>query len=307
MARRRTMEGEPKAKEAVKDPFQPDEFDETEHMQKENRSAKMLGISLGVAIVAGLVSFLLMRAALLVGGGFHLYLPLVSPVLFFGAVLYLFSRFGIVIKELDWKKWLENGAMYLLTWFVVWMVSMNPPFTDISGPVISDDLVQLDLDSQVNVSYIDYNSAGRSIVGDDVLGENDFVPIEARNGLMNISIFLLVTDNWKVKEVNLTLNRLVQGEWEEMRAHPALNITIGRIKDEGAFEPSKKEQKELNKVWSGGSEEVWEENLYGLRIEVRDPASPDLRGQMDLKLSIWVKDGSSNESSRDIIFSIKVS
>ncbi|MCU0799085.1 MAG: hypothetical protein MUC62_05380 [Candidatus Thermoplasmatota archaeon] len=307
MARRRNIEGEVQAEEEEKKAFKPEEFDELDHMQKENRSAKMLGISLGVAILAGLGSFLIMRLAILIGGGFHLYVPLLSPVLMFALVIYLFSRFGIVIKTLDWKKWLENGAMYTLTWFVIWMLSMNPPFTDLSAPVISKDLVQLDLENQMNISYIDYSGGRKMLIGDETASVGEISPIENMNGLRNISIFVVVTDNWDLRGVDLTLDRLVQGEWKEMTAHPALNITLGSVDDKTSFDPSKKEFKELKKVWSGGSEEVWEKNLYGLRLEVRDPSSSELRDQMDLRLLIRSSDASSNKASHEVLFSIKVS
>ncbi len=307
MARRRSLDSEAPEKEEEKRSFKPEEFDELDHMQKENRSAKMLGISLGVAIMAGVGSFLLMRLALLIGGGFHLYLPLISPVLSFALVIYLFSRFGIVLRSLDWKKWLENGAMYVLTWFVIWMLSMNPPFTDLSPPAISKDLISLDLENQMNISYIDYSGERKMLIGDDTASENEITPIEGMNGLKNISLFVVVTDNWDLKSVDLSLHRLVQGEWKVMTDHPALNITLGPIEDKVSFDPSKKEEKELKMVWSGGSEEVWEKNLYGLRIEVLDPSSPDLRDQMDLRLLIKASDASSNRADHEVVFSIKVS
>ncbi len=307
LARRRNIESEVKEKEEEEKAFKPEVFNEVDHMQKENRSAKMLGISLGVAILAGVGSFLLMRFSLLIGGGFHFYLPIISPVLFFALVIYLFTRFGIVVRSLDWKKWLENGAMYVLTWFVIWMLSMNPPFTDLSAPVISKDLVQLDLENQMNISYIDYGGERKMIIGDETASEKEIAPIEDMNGLRNVSIFVVVTDNWDMDSVDLTLQRLVLGEWKEMTDHPALNISLGPVKDKTSFEPSKKEVKELKKVWSGGSEEIWEENLYGLRIEVRDPSSSDLRDQMDLRLLVKASDASSNKAEHEVLFSIKVS
>ena len=126
MARRRIIHEEEVEEEKEKKPaFKPPKFDETEFLQTENKSAKMIYISLGIAVVAGLFSFALMRIFYSLDTDLHFTAPLVSPFIFAFLVVYLFKRFGINIKELEWKKWLENGFMFVLAWFVIWMLSMK--------------------------------------------------------------------------------------------------------------------------------------------------------------------------------------
>ncbi|MFO8050543.1 MAG: hypothetical protein R6V01_02445 [Thermoplasmatota archaeon] len=299
MARRRVIhQEEEKEEKKTKPAFTPSEFDETEFLQTENKSAKMIYISLSVAFLAGIGSFVIMRAAHWLDLSSYMTVPIIAPFIFLPLVLYVFSRFDINIKELSWKKYLENGFMYLLAWFAVWMISMNPPFSDFSNPHIEDPIIVLDSDSGKQVTYVGTGSDTVMFV-DDV--EKTYQSISNISGVTNVEIYLPITDNWKLETVDVSISERKDGSWKEIEDLEQNAIFIGW---NDSFEPDKNVSERVKNEWIQEKAEVWEGNLFAIKFTLTDLKNKtyDLHNGIQLRIDITAKDSRGNESRslRDI-------
>ncbi|MGA1822253.1 MAG: hypothetical protein ACMUIG_06980 [Thermoplasmatota archaeon] len=297
MAKRRIVrpEMEEEEEKESKPAFVPPEFDETEFLQTENRNAKMIYLSLAVAVVAGLVSFGLMKLVYLISGdgNLHFMLPVGIPLIFFGLVIYLFRRLGIDISNLDWKKWAENGFMYFATWAAIWIISMNPPFSDFSDPVIGDFIVKT----------IDHNNEERYYV--------NVTPTEIMD-VSSVEVFTIITDNYRIDDRIFTVYRMVDGseqtiyrmkngKVDDIQGVPDYNITVGRVKDNTTFTIERDDSEIIKNSdsWFGNDYGHWKGNLWIISFE-------DLTGvpeTTEFRIEVRVTDRSGNESTLDQYFS----
>lgn len=283
MARRRTVKEEerPKAEEAL---FKRPEFDETEFLQTENRNAKMIYITLGMALIAGILSFVIMRAAHYLKLDVYLLLPIIAPIALAGGVLMLFSKFGIDIRALDWKKWLENGAMYVITWGAVWILSMNPPFSDLSEPVISEPVLSIvDLDG-VPVTYLNQTP---SIVRD----------------VREISFFFLITDNSGRYDVDISVFTVEAQQKRPVDGASGIAINKGPVEDNSTFNITSRDSEiiDMKNGWYGPDFDSWEGNLHMVRIENLTASSSDV--VILIEVRAW--DRSGNEENREFRVTLK--
>ncbi|HHD16038.1 MAG TPA: hypothetical protein ENK47_04955 [Euryarchaeota archaeon] len=287
-------DGEDKKKPA----FKPPEFDETEFLQTENRSAKLIYISLGTALAAGIVTYFVMNLLHMAGAGGEFTIPLVVPVLFIFVAIMLFGKFGINVKNLEWKKWLENGFMYFLAWFAIWLISMNPPFSDFSEPVISDPVIEVEIGSD-QITMIHY-------LGDDMYVEDRkqdaSTPMSDLDDVRIINVYTAITDNWEVKDVSISLQYRHNGSWVDMEEAGLMNITIGRYREKLDF--GKNVSSRLDDEWLITDDEVLEDYLYVVSINMTGQVSLDLSGGVSMRIVYEASDTRGNESGRVVEFRI---
>ncbi|MGA1792736.1 MAG: hypothetical protein ACMUHM_02195 [Thermoplasmatota archaeon] len=304
MARRRIIHEEEAEEEKEKKPaFQPSEFNETEFLQTENKSAKMIYISLGVAVIAGLASFGIMRILYPFDTGLHFTIPLISPVGFAILVVYLFGRFGIDIKELEWKKWLENGFMYLLAWFVVWMISMNPPISDFSDPQIQPPILELKTEKG-NFTYVDdFLFINEKVANNFTQSHSDKIPQTS-----DVFVYCVITDNNKVDRVEINIQYLSDGSYVDIEDLAIAGITIG--KDE-IFEPMDELEDRVDETWLQTDPEAWDDHLWTVHLDMPLLRSANLTlGAQDdiiqLKVSYNVWDTWENDAETEFVFKIRL-
>ncbi|MFO8132361.1 MAG: hypothetical protein R6U10_00260 [Thermoplasmatota archaeon] len=149
--------------------FKMPEFDEDEFIAGEKRKAKTYFISFGFGILMAVVCHLAWRS---IDAGLRWALTFVLAVCAIGFLVKLLQLFGIDISEFGKKEWLGSIAFYFFTWLAIFILSVNPPFYDASGPEIE------------------------STVLPSVQQMGDAVFVTAR-----------VTDNTDVSEVRLTISR----------------------------------------------------------------------------------------------------
>ncbi|MBS3773411.1 MAG: hypothetical protein KGY55_04335 [Candidatus Thermoplasmatota archaeon] len=149
--------------------FEMPEFDEDEFIAGEKRKAKTYFISFGFGIVMAIVCHLAWRS---IDAGLRWGLTFVLAVCAIGFLVKLLQLLGIDISEFGKKEWFGSIAFYFFTWLAIFILSVNPPFYDASGPEIE------------------------STVLPSVQQAGDGVFITAR-----------VTDNTDVSEVRLTVSR----------------------------------------------------------------------------------------------------
>jgi len=173
-----------KKKKEEKYEFKIPEFDEIDYMKKEMESAKVAIITIAFAIPVALLSYLLTLAG-------------VSIIAFFVGILgifclrYLYPLLRIRTEDFDKKTWLGNAAMMFFTWLAFWVLLLNPPFTDLSRPTITEVKVS------VGNNWMDVKDGG-SIA----------VPLNG-NSSADITVRAIVTDNVGIRSVNIIVR---QGE-----------------------------------------------------------------------------------------------
>lgn len=106
------------------------DFDEVKFMKGEMRSLRITLLVVLWAIPAALVSWVLTIPPLSI-----------AVVAFFAGIGMLFLlKWVLPILKVDiseWKRkdWMGQGSTFFFTWLAVWILLLNPPFTDLSPPL----------------------------------------------------------------------------------------------------------------------------------------------------------------------------
>jgi hypothetical protein len=111
--------------------FKMPEFDVKEFLQDELKESKvMLFTVIYAIIIAGLSLFITIYVAVV--------LAFIIGIISLITIKYAYRFANIEIPKPDWKKWVGYGAMFFFMWLAVWIMLCNPPFTDLTKPVVSD-------------------------------------------------------------------------------------------------------------------------------------------------------------------------
>ncbi len=286
MAKRRIVRPEKKeeVEKKAKPSFVPPKFDETEFLQTENRSAKMIYISLGMSVVAALFSFVLMRVLFELDVSSYRTIPIIIPILCVPIGLFLFTRFGIDLKKQEKKKYFENAFMYAAAWMALFMIAMNPPISDLSDPQISDVVVR-----------------GTNIDGDEVwyLDEpvTDFPKVNGSD-VKSLEVYCLITDNWKLDEVRITYQWNKDGSWADITDPDQLEITIGKVKNSSSFDVRKRDSDIMKDSWYGDDMDNW--NGYLHRVTFGNLTSLD--GETEFRITYNARDLRDNSIRKEYTF-----
>jgi len=179
MAKRKRKEEE----EESDVPFKFPEFDRRGFILKEIAQAKILFAISGLALVFGIIAFILTKElnnaiiGLLIGiAGFF---PIKTV-----------AEKSADTSVLEKKDWFGHYAIYFLTFLAVWVLLFNYPITDVSHPEITG----------VTVYLMQYNNTGNSSVEEWVPADNSTVPAGR-----NISIRAKITDNGRLASVRIII------------------------------------------------------------------------------------------------------
>jgi len=109
--------------------WKPPEFDEVEFMKKEMRAAKTTIVVVLWTLPSAILSYGLTLAGVAVvaffaGIGMMLLLKWILPIL------------KVDISEYKRKDWIGHGATFFFSWLAFWILLLNPPFADLTNPVI---------------------------------------------------------------------------------------------------------------------------------------------------------------------------
>lgn len=146
--------------------FKKPDFDEKEYMKKELLNAKVGIITFFYAVPYGIVSWQLALADLSILG-------LLAVIIGILSLKRVYPYLGIDIEDFEKKTWLGNGAVLVFTWLSIWVLLLNPPFSDMASPDITD--VQV-LGSSVNWTKVSRGSRENL----EVLSGDDNVIIKAK-------------------------------------------------------------------------------------------------------------------------------
>lgn len=99
------------------------DFDERSFMRREVSSARQTFVACGVAVIAGLVAWLVGWASTAAGGPWQAgFLPVFASI---WVVPRVAVKFGADVDPKDWKQMLGNGFLVFFTALSVWILVMN--------------------------------------------------------------------------------------------------------------------------------------------------------------------------------------
>lgn len=165
--------------------FKAPKFDEVAFMKKEMEGAKAALVTIGYALVLGLLSYVL--TVLFPGWG----APLAAFIGFLAlyGLRYLYPIMRLDTAKFERRTWLGNGAIFLFAWLAFWVLLLNPPFVDVSPPLI--DQVQ-----------IQPTGAGPNNWTDVSPGDLTTLPL---GGNLSFEVQARVLDNIRVGQVQITV------------------------------------------------------------------------------------------------------
>ncbi|MFQ5910643.1 MAG: hypothetical protein ACE5IJ_07995 [Thermoplasmata archaeon] len=138
--------------------FKRPEFDEREFMEKELVNAKVGIITLFYALPFAVVSWQFALAGLS-------QLGLLAAIIGILSLRYAYPFFHIDVDAFEKKNWLGNGAVFVFAWLSIWILLLNPPFSDLASPVISGVQVGDDSGNWVEASPSEVVTVNRSVDG----------------------------------------------------------------------------------------------------------------------------------------------
>lgn len=174
-----------KKKEVVEEEYEfvPPEFDEKTFLENDIKGTKTLLLTALFAIICGIVAFLVGEINVLLG----------LIVLFGGmfALRYIYILIKIRPDEVERKTLLGNLVLFFLLFLGIWILMMNPPFSDHTAPQVS----------KVMIWYQDGN--GNWVSQDPTAFTFSNIPRGA-----TINITAKVADNGKLSSVQIGFSAL---------------------------------------------------------------------------------------------------
>ena len=165
--------------------FKKPDFDEKEYMRKELLNAKVGIITFFYAVPYGVVSWQLALADLSILG-------LLAVIVGILSLKYVYPYLGIDIEGFEKKTWLGNGAVLVFTWLSIWVLLLNPPFSDMASPDITD--------VQVLGSSVNWTKVSR--------GAHPNLPVLLSDD--NVRIKAKVVDNVGISRVEIQVRDVLQ-------------------------------------------------------------------------------------------------
>ncbi len=151
---RKKKKGSKKKKEEKEEGYEfvPPEFDEETFLRKDIKTTKALIVTvlsaLGFAVMAyfaGLVDFILGLLVLLIG--------VIS-------LRYIYTLTRVPTEDLEKKSWAGNFILFVLLCLGLWILFLNPPFSDHTSPLIEDSAIWV-YDTSVD-DWVKMNDANRA-------------------------------------------------------------------------------------------------------------------------------------------------
>jgi len=109
--------------------WRPPEFDEVEFMKKEMRAAKATIVIVLWTLPSALLSWGLTLGNVAVVGFF-------AGLGMMFLLKWLLPLLKVDISEYKRKDWIGHGATFFFSWLAFWILLLNPPFADLTSPVI---------------------------------------------------------------------------------------------------------------------------------------------------------------------------
>ncbi len=152
--------------------FEMPEFDRKEYMKKQINEGKITLVSIAIAPIFSVISHLVFNHT----GDWETGILAGLIGLFFLKPAY--SALKLKVDDLNTKDWAKNFGIYSVTLLAVWILLMNPPFSDLADPTVNEIEVWI------------YDEEGELVEIEDISYEEEY----------NITIRAKITSNSEVKE-----------------------------------------------------------------------------------------------------------
>jgi hypothetical protein len=166
------------------------EFDEHQFISLELNKAKIALVAFLYAILIVFITYQL----------YHITYPDARAPMALGflavAAIPFISRFlRIDISEFDWKNWVGAGAVYVFSWLAIFIILVNPPFSDFVEPEI-----------EVEIHYMKEGSTNQSWLAWDTLAD----PYAIREPV-KINLSIEISDNSQIDKdtVRITIDGIL--------------------------------------------------------------------------------------------------
>jgi hypothetical protein len=177
--------------------FIPPEFNEKEFLEKEIRDTRTALLTIGYAIVLGVIA----------GGISALGRSYVAPcilIVLVGIALlkYFYKALNIDTSQFARKNWVGNVGTLFMTFLAIWVLMINIPFLDLAKPTV--DTVIVWVDDGTTVHGLEYKYVQTSGDYKWVVMDNDtWTPPIKTNSSTHVNITARVTDNGRLSRVEV--------------------------------------------------------------------------------------------------------
>jgi hypothetical protein len=127
------------------------DFDEKEFIQREKRKARTYFLSFAFGIIMGILSHFAWRG---ISPSYRWALTFLLAIASIGFLAKLLQIFKVDISQLNKKEWFGTIAFYFFTWLAIFIISINPPFYDASGPEIDGISIPLVQEAGGNILIV---------------------------------------------------------------------------------------------------------------------------------------------------------
>jgi hypothetical protein len=136
-----------KEEEEEKYEFVPPEFDEKQFLRDEMAATKQILLVVGYGVFMGTLAAV---ATIVAGSG---YLGLALLLLGFVTMKYMFTVMSVDFTKITKKSWAGNIAFFFFTFLAIWILMVNPPFTDMASPEVKNVRLAVAVGAGVVIHY----------------------------------------------------------------------------------------------------------------------------------------------------------
>jgi hypothetical protein len=140
-----------RAEEEEKYEFVPPEFDEKQFLKDEMSATKQVLIIVAYGALMGILAAM---ATILTTNGIT---GLAVLVVGFGTIKFLFNALRFDLSKFTKKTWLGHGAWFFFTFLAIWILLINPPFTDFASPEVKNVKLAVTVQETNVTNVIHYN------------------------------------------------------------------------------------------------------------------------------------------------------
>jgi len=123
--------------EAERSAYKPPEFDEKEYLEEQLLIGRGVIISVIWGIIIGIATLPLYHQFM--DQWTYIFIP---GVIGLGALYFILPPLKVKLTNINKKSWFNFLLAFGLTWFAVLTISLNPPFSDFSDPILDDNTLE---------------------------------------------------------------------------------------------------------------------------------------------------------------------
>lgn len=170
---------EPLKKEEEVFEWTPPDFNEREFLEKDIKGTKTLFVTALVSLVCGILAFLTNEVNWVIG----IFVIIAGMI----SLKYIYPMLKIELKDIEKKTWAGNIAMFFLLSLGIWILLLNPPFSDHTTPEVNSIELWVQHDGQWTM--MTPTNAATLIHSGDLVNISAHVVDNGKLGKVEISVY----------------------------------------------------------------------------------------------------------------------